>query len=407
MFVSARSYLISGVAMLGAGVVAVAPVQPTLGAAPAPGHFVSQAVELAAAANPITRILEVWDTSETDFAGLVNQELAAPLPSLQQVAANWIGYAADLPDISGIFGNIVANAQAAIAAPFTADPSTLDEAHQGIFAFLPDLGNLKPIVDFTTTYTSGALLGVVSPFIASGLAFMNSVQAIIGDVMASNFADAITELINVPANVVDAFLNGGQTLDLGPLLTSLGVLPISPTAGIDITDLNIEMGGVLSAGGSIFNALGLTIAIEGTDLPALPGTGAGWAGSLIGLGGVIAKALGWSGTGNPLNPNIPVPGGAAASGSAAAVAAPDADAADSVEASAPAGDKADDAGPSLAATTSAPAAPGKGLSRAPKRANSAASSDNSGSAASSDAPAKSGKAGSKRARAGHSSDNAA
>jgi hypothetical protein len=242
----------------------------------------------------------------------------------------------------------------------------------------------------------------VSPFIASGLAFMNSVQAIIGDVMAANFADAITELINIPANLADAFLNGGQVLDLTPLLTSLNVLPISPAEGVAVNELKIAMGGILSPGGSLFNALGIGIDILDTEAE-IPGVGAGWAGSMMGLGGVIAKALGWSGTGNPLNPDIPVPGGAAASAPAAA-GATDSDAGDADPVS---GADSDDAAPSLAATTSAPAAPGKGSTRASKPANPAASSDNSGSAASSDAPGKSGKAGSKRARAGHSSDNAA
>lgn len=388
MFVSTRSYLISGVALLGAGAIAVAPIQPTLGAAPAansPAHFVSQAVELVAATNPITRILEVWDTSETNFAGLIDKALEAPLPSVQQVAANWIGYLAALPNFADIISDIFDNLQAAVAAPFAPDESTLDEAHAGIYAFLPD--NLKTSLGFTTSYATGALIGLVGPIVAPILSFSNSVHAIINNFLDGEFGDAITELINIPANLVDAFLNGGPSLDLGPLLTRLGVLPISPLEGVAVTDLEIAMGGLLSPGGSLFNSLGLGVTIGDVDIP-IPGVPAGAIGSLIGLGQTVAKAIGWNGEGNPLHGGIPVPGASAVAAAAVAAEADD-ESGLSSEADANASDGS-------ASSTGASRNSGKGLGKSPRNTTASSSSDNPGGASAGHSAAKNGKGGSKR-----------
>jgi len=386
VFVSARSHLISGVALIGAGVVAVAPIQPPLGAAPAvnsPAHFVSQAVELAAATNPITRILEVWDTTETNFAGLVNKELEAPLPSVQQVAANWIGYLAALPNFADIISDIFDNFQAAVAAPFAPDESTLDEAHAGIYAFLPD--NLKTSLGFTTSYATGALIGLVGPIVAPILSFSNSVHAIINNFLDGEFGDAITELINIPANLVDAFLNGGPSLDLGPLLTRLGVLPISPIEGVAVTDLELAMGGLLSPGGSLFNSLGLRVSIGEVEVP-IPGVPAGTIGSLVGLGQTVAKALGWDGEGNPLHGGIPVPGASAVAASAVAA---EADEQSGLSSEAGASDES-------AASAGASRNSGKGLGKSPRKTTASTSSDNAGGASAGHNAAKTGKSGAKR-----------
>lgn len=393
MNISARSYLTAGVAVLGAGAIALTPVQPTLSSAAAhsPISNISfSSVELAAATNPITRILEVWDTSETAFSALVNKALDPPVPTLQQVGANWLGYLADF-NIPSVINSIVTNAQAALAAPFAADPlGTLDGTHALIYSFLPALGALQPIVDFTTTFTSGALIGLVGPFIAPIIAFGNSLQKIWTAVIGGQFVDAINEAINIPANLVDAFLNGGQTLSLTPVLDALGILPLTvPGAPLKavVSGLGITLGGLLSPGGSLFNSLDLSVAIgPGTPDPThIPGVPTGFIGSLIGLGQTIAKAIGWSGTGNPLHPGIPVPPAGAVA--ASSVAAPEAEAPD---AGAPAGDT-DAAAPTV---SSGPAASGKASSGKPSKKSPAASSKASDSS-SAGGGASHGKAGSK------------
>ena len=393
MHVSTRSYLTSGVALLGAGAVALSPVAPTIGAAPAvnaPAHFVSQAVELAAATTPTPRLLEVGPPRATNYDSLFNADSApgsappitgqqAPLPTLQQFVANWIGYAAILPNFADIISDIFTNLQAAVAVPFGVDTNSLDEAHGGIYSILPE--DLQSSLGFTTSFATGALLGLVGPFVAPVLAFSTSMKAVVNSFLGGDFGDALIELINTPANLVDAFLNGGPALDLGPLLTAIGVLPISPTPGVSLTDVEVAMGGLLSKGGSLFNALGLGVTIGDTTIP-IPGAGPGAIGSLIGLGGAFAQAIGWSGTGNPLNPTIPVPGPAAAAAAAASVAAE-------------AADDADVAGADDSAGVAPDRNAGKGTSKAPRGKSSASSSDNSGGASAGHA-AKTGKSGAKR-----------
>jgi hypothetical protein len=60
------------------------------------------------------------------------------------------------------------------------------------------------------------------------------------------------------------------------------------------------MPGLLSEGGSLFNALGLGIDLSGVTLTLDPGDAPGALGSLVDLDQSIAEALGWSGTGDPL-----------------------------------------------------------------------------------------------------------
>ncbi len=405
MNISTRSYLTAGVALLGAGVIAVTPVQPTLSAAATPNqlsHISFQSVELAATANPLTAILDVWNTSETAFSALVNQALSPPVPILQQVAANWLRYGSEVPDFSGIINSVVTNFQAAIHTPFAVDTSTLTGLHPTIWSLLPSLITippaLQPVLDFTTTYTSGALIGLVGPIIAPIIAFGNSLQAALTALTSGELVDAINEIINIPANMVNAFLNGGKVLDLTPVLKN--ILPS------EVTSLGIMLGGLLSPGGSLFNSLDIVANVGFGPIP-VPGVPAGTIGSLMALGGAIAKAIGWSGTGNPLHPGIPVPGAAAVA--ASSVAAPEAPAATNDEIAGPAGDtsEADDAPASVAASShsnsAGPGASGRGAPRPSKKSNPSspsASSEGSASAASGDG-ATHGKGNSKRAKASH------
>ncbi len=99
--------------------------------------------------------------------------------------------------------------------------------------------------------------------------------------------------------MVGAFLNGGQVLDLTWLAPVLGFPPL-------VTKFGLAMGGLLSPGGSLFNALDVAVTIEGDTLE-IPGVGAGPIGSLMGFDWAIASAIGWKRDGNPLKPGIPVP----------------------------------------------------------------------------------------------------
>lgn len=315
MHVKLRPYATAGLALVSATAIAATPVVATPSLPEV--RAADPAVQLSAAVNPITPWLEVWDNSETNFANLANAWLEAPAPVLQQVIANQLGYLTQLPDFPLILEEMVGNLRAALEAPFATDPSTLENTtplmnHRSLFNILSDLAAegagpipaaLMPLVNFSTTYTSGMLLGLVGPVVSPILALVASAGAIVENLTGEtpDLQAAFNTLINTPAVMADAFLNGGQTLDLTPVLDALGI-DLDPAPGTDIQRVGITFGGLLSPGGSVFNALGFDIVIGGRIAVPVPGQGPGFVGSLIGLTQAIAKAIGWDGTGNPLAP---------------------------------------------------------------------------------------------------------
>lgn len=303
MQVAARNYLAAGVALVSAGAIAVSPVAPPVPEALAK----SPAVQLSAAIDPITPWVNVFNTAGVNFAELVESWLEAPAPVLQQVIANQIRYLGELPDVPAIVGQIAANAQAAIKAPFAEDLSTLTPDHANVYELLlngiPPIiepvvsPNLAPLVRFSTTYLSGVLLGLVGPMINPTLALGGSLHSVIENLTSAtpDLEAAFNTLLNIPAAMANSFLNGGQSVDVTQLLKAVGIN--SPLPGAEFS-AQLVFGGLLSPGGSIFNAM--TIDLGDGSGPI--GIGPGAIGSLIGLTKAIAQAIGWDGTGWPLAP---------------------------------------------------------------------------------------------------------
>ncbi|OBF17101.1 outer membrane porin GjpA [Mycobacterium sp. ACS4331] len=301
-----RSYATAGVALMGAGAIAVTPIT----ASPPAVETLPSAVQLAAAVDPITPLRELFNNSEVNLAGLANALLEAPAPVLQQVIVNQLGHLGELPDVEGIVGQIGTNLKQALTALVAKDLSTLTPGAGALWELLPltfDVPpELQPVLDFTTNYLSGVLLGLVGPAVAPVLALGGSITSIIDGLNAENpdGAAALNTLINIPATMTDAFLNGGQTIDLSPLLDALGVtIDVGGIGG----KLGLTLGGVLSPGGSLLDAVNLDLVIGGEVIPGVTGQGVGAIGSMIGLTKAIAKAIGWDGTGNPLAPSTPAP----------------------------------------------------------------------------------------------------
>ena len=160
-----RPYTTAGVALLGAGVIAIPPIAPRMPDITDIERALP--VHLTAAVDPITQWTDVLNQANANFTTIANNFLAKPFPVLQQVIANQIGYLGELPDAGAIAGQIQHNLQAAAAAPIAQDQTTLDALHQVAFALLPTLvpglanPSFKPLLDFLTTSLSGALLGLV------------------------------------------------------------------------------------------------------------------------------------------------------------------------------------------------------------------------------------------------------
>lgn len=297
MHVSARSYLTAGMAALSATAIAMAPVQPlNQGSALSPQRVsAALAVNLAAAVDPITLLVDTIQASTDNINGLFSAIADNPLPIISQLLANLGTYAGELPQIGVIFDQVIDNVGNAFSAPFAPDLNTLDEAHASIYTLLPQVVPDTPqeLLDFLTTPLSGLILGLIGPVLAPVLSVVNSVEAVIDYLGASDFQSALFELINIPTNAIGAFLNGGPTIDITSLLASLVPEPSK------LNSASIALGGLLSQGSSIFNTVALDADIKlgnppfQIDIPVqLPaGPPAGIFGSLIGLTNQVAEAI--------------------------------------------------------------------------------------------------------------------
>ncbi|MUL81487.1 MULTISPECIES: hypothetical protein [unclassified Mycolicibacterium] len=236
-------------ALAGAGAIAVSPISPV--AAPAPdvvvaaAHSSSAAVELTALTDmlanpalvdPVTGWLEVFGTAFDNVAQIGGEMAAHPFPILQQVIANQMGYGQLLTD------SVQAAANSYIQF-FTSDEDyrlkyfaamALDYLASGnvagaasvvsnivfrLFAFANPLINIMQIPLGMGQNVMNALATVPELLMPVGLGVLNPVEGVInviGDsaqsvldaVNAGDPAAALTALINTPAVLTGAVLNG-------------------------------------------------------------------------------------------------------------------------------------------------------------------------------------------------------
>ena len=295
MELAARPWITAGVAPVGAGVVIVTPVKAAV-----PDIEVA-AVQLTSSPegiDPITAIEDVFKLAQTNSVALDEHFSPVPLPTLQQVIA-------DLLDGKQIDLQAAGNAAVTPFLPGSGLPpgemppaylySSLDPIHTLAYTVIhgtltgPDLQSL---LAFTASPLSSVLLGDLGPILDPGLALENSIQDALA---APDPQSALFDLLNIPANIADATLNGefldGTTPELNilPLLSLLpaGTLPPS----VDITSVDLVLGGLLSHGSSLLNGISATI----SGLPvSLTGHAVGPIGSSIELDQAIATALGFS-----------------------------------------------------------------------------------------------------------------
>lgn len=333
-----RSWATAGVALVGAAAIAATPVT-----APAP-DVQSRAVQLTTAGIDLFSGWEnAFTTAMTNTTALWDGFTAAPLPVLQQVITNDIGYLKDLLTFSPASGNILGDILTHVTKAFEASTflggdqvdfinpltaATLDSNHSILFLGLTgqavSLGFADPgwlihtLTQLMASPLSGVLIGAVGPLISPLVELGNSLAGAVGALFSAtpDWTTALNDLLNIPGNMVGAFLNG-STLDLSgliPLVKDLNLMPL-PT-GSSLDSLSFTFGGLLSAGdvahattgqvgqgvgGSILNSLGIHL----SHVPIFSdmdyhGVGVGPLGALEGLGQIIAGELGWNGQGWPL-----------------------------------------------------------------------------------------------------------
>lgn len=247
MDITVRSYLTAGVALAGAGAIAIAPTvvpPPSTVAAP---PISAVAVDLSAAVNPITAWVDVVTGATANLGGLGAAWLADPFPLLRQALTNVLGYGGTVFTAGGgvingtleylSFGNedglwsqLGTAAEEIFQGEIATGFNTLINAlligplfNIGLPIFTSGLLDIPVQIadnaaNLVKTFFSletliplafGALMPMAGVLAATGDSLQASFDALVG----GNLIDAAISLINLPAAVVGAVLNGYTTLD--------------------------------------------------------------------------------------------------------------------------------------------------------------------------------------------------
>lgn len=245
-----RHRSVFGSVALTAALVAAAPVEPV------PTNPERLSVALAAAADPVTAWMDVLATSADNLGALASSLMARRLPALTQFLDNLGGYAATTATaLQGGTGELLGYLTQRWPAGLTDIVGDLTSGHldQG-FTALADLlvgtvtdpvAHLDPVMAIPATMAQNlanvvaALADLTDPYVTvAALGPVHSVAAALGDT-AHTVVDAVGQgdpltalggLVNLPAAVTGALLNGGVA-DAGgghfwPGLLSIGSFPI-------------------------------------------------------------------------------------------------------------------------------------------------------------------------------------
>ncbi|MGB8407956.1 MAG: hypothetical protein WCE30_28215 [Mycobacterium sp.] len=255
MQVVVRARLNMGIALAGAGAIALAPIaQPLPAIAELQARAVSSAqVALTAAANPIEQWAQIIRDTLANGGTLVQSYLSDPLPILQQVLKNGLGYGQQtVTALQGAFTAFVQQMafdnpsgtpamlrqgiQQILAGQFADGVESVYEAVinavvQPAFALLPlmqipvtmvkNLANAFATVPQSILGVGLGALGIVS---ASVTAIGASGQAIIDAVRAGDLRGVIGAIVAIPGTVVGAILNGVPSTGSGGLLGPYGLV---------------------------------------------------------------------------------------------------------------------------------------------------------------------------------------
>lgn len=340
MNISYRSYLTAGVAAVGAGAIALSPIQPvqnqvSLAHQPAIANL---AVNLAAQVDPIALWQQVIQDAQANLAQVQAFKESRPLPLLTTIQANLQTYAAN-PDPQFILDSIRNNINTFFYAPWSPGPCATtpcgDPAfYQGINisgvpitnpVFPPLLGSisqrtlytllpgvlpadqaaaLAPLLALAGNTWSGQLASVIGMFGGPVVQLGRSFNAIQEALAQGDTATALNELINIPARTTNAFLNGIGYVDLTDLVNRIQPLPP------EIKSIGLNMGGFLSppvkyegtlddptafSAGTLFDNIATTAEATIDPLPTVtvttPGQQVGFYSAAVGLGQYLATQM--------------------------------------------------------------------------------------------------------------------
>ncbi|WP_179469965.1 hypothetical protein [Mycolicibacterium vinylchloridicum] len=256
MNAAVRPYATAGVALVGASVIAISPLAPPLPDTQAMQRAVSSvSVELSAAVNPIENWIQVFQTSAANLGAIGQQIADSPAPILSQIVANQMAAFEDLKtrldSSAGTVKLILDGAPNAIA---TARGQLQSGDIVGAFdtfnnqiviplalAGVQTVSDLtRPLVSMVNNFAKAfatvpdavfqVILPMTFPLVSTINAAVQATQDVYDGVVAGDPAAVINTLVNLPANLVDGFLNGSGTI-LG-FINAPGLLtPYDPNFG--------------------------------------------------------------------------------------------------------------------------------------------------------------------------------
>ncbi|EHB56395.1 hypothetical protein MycrhDRAFT_3589 [Mycolicibacterium rhodesiae JS60] len=256
MNAAVRPYATAGVALVGASVIAISPLAPPLPDTQAMQRAVSSvSVELSAAVNPIENWIQVFQTSAANLGAIGQQIADSPAPILSQIVANQMAAFEDLKtrldSNAGTVKLILDGAPNAIA---TARGQLQSGDIVGAFDTFNNqiviplaLAGVQAVSDLTRPLVSAVnnfakafatvpdavfqvILPMTFPLVSTINAAVQATQDVYDGVVAGDPAAVINTLVNLPANLVDGFLNGSGTI-LG-FINAPGLLtPYDPNFG--------------------------------------------------------------------------------------------------------------------------------------------------------------------------------
>ncbi|BBY63134.1 hypothetical protein [Mycolicibacterium helvum] len=238
MQIAVRSYLVAGVAAVGATALVAAPIQPTLPSVQVPASQIAAlSVELSAAVNPLVPWVDLVANTFNSVAHIGSELVSDPLPALRQVINNQIGYAesagqsvegfvkgmidwatgdgygALLPSLKLIADDLAAgqvadamtNLNTTLIMMFLGGPAQL----MGMLQIPVNISkNVTAVLEAVNTQVMFVGLGALQTAFGVNLAFGYSADEVLGAIKAGDLGTAISTLISMPAVIADAALNG-------------------------------------------------------------------------------------------------------------------------------------------------------------------------------------------------------
>ncbi|QEN14192.1 hypothetical protein ACRDU6_17325 [Mycolicibacterium sp. ELW1] len=246
MHTAIRSYATAGVALLGAGAIAMTPVSPVSDPFDVAAQRISNIdVGLVALVDPITAYSNLVTHTVASLTGLANEIAADPLPILRAMLANGAGNAQ-------LLGTALNQAGAALTDQLKALPAALQttitqlrdgqvsDAIVGLFGTgtglllgpaLPLIGGVVPVIqNMVANYNdviqnalplvlASVALTPIYPINATVSAFAALAQNVVDSISSRDITSVVEDFVSAPAVLTDAFLNGfpgGPTAFIDP-----------------------------------------------------------------------------------------------------------------------------------------------------------------------------------------------